>query len=260
MELGLQGKSVLVTGASKGIGLGCAELFAAEGASLHLAARGQDLLETRREAIRSAHQVDVQVHPIDLAVSGSAEELVERCGDVDILVNNAGAIPGGTVDQVDEARWREAWDLKVFGYINITRQYFRRMRERGGGTIVNVIGMAGESYDAAYIAGTAGNASLMAFTRGIGSTSIDQGVRIVGVNPGAVETDRIRALLAGKAETELGDRERWREFLSNLPLGRAASVAEIANVVVFLASERASYLSGIVVTVDGGRAARGGTF
>ena len=108
--------------------------------------------------------------------------------------------------------------------------------------------------------GTAGNASLMAFTRGIGSTSIDQGVRILGVNPGAVETDRIRSLLASKAETELGDRERWREYLSKSPLGRAASVEEVANVVVFLASERASYLSGIIVTVDGGRAARGGTF
>ena len=260
MDLGLRGKSVLVTGSSKGIGLGCAELFAAEGASLHLAARDADLLDTRRQAIRAAHQVDVQVHPIDLSVRGSAEELAERCGDVDILVNNAGAIPGGTIDQVDDARWREAWDLKVFGYINITRQYFARMRAQGGGTIVNVIGLAGECHDAAYIAGTAGNASLMAFTRGIGSTSIDHGVRIVGVNPGAVETDRIRSLLAGKAEAEFGDRGRWREFLSQLPLGRAAAVEEVANVVVFLASERASYLSGIVVTVDGGRAARGGTF
>jgi hypothetical protein len=260
MDLGLRGKTVLVTGSSKGIGLGCAELFAAEGASLHLAARSADLLEARRQAIRAAHQVDVQVHPIDLAVRGSAEELAERCGDVDILVNNAGAIPGGTVDQVDESRWREAWDLKVFGYINITRQYFARMRARGGGAIVNVIGLAGECHDATYIAGTAGNASLMAFTRGIGGTSIDQGVRILGVNPGPVETDRIRSLLASKAETELGDRERWREFLSNWPLGRAASVEEVANVVVFLASERASYLSGIIVTVDGGRATRGGTF
>ena len=260
MDLGLRGKTVLVTGSSKGIGLGCAELFAAEGASLHLAARSADLLEARRHEIRAARQVDVQVHPIDLAVRGSAEELAERCGDVDILVNNAGAIPGGTIDQVDDARWREAWDLKVFGYINLTRQYFARMRARGGGTIVNVIGLAGESHDATYIAGTAGNASLMAFTRGIGSTSIDQGVRILGVNPGAVETDRIRSLLANKAETELGDRERWREFLSQLPLGRAASVEEVANVVVFLASERASYLSGIIVTIDGGRASRGGTF
>lgn len=258
MDLDLQGKTVLVTGASKGIGLGCAELFAAEGANLHLAARSGDLLETHGDAIRSAHQVNVEVHPIDLAERGSAERLVERCGEIDVLVNNAGAIPGGSLDQIDETRWREAWDLKVFGYINITRQFYRRMRERGQGVVVNVIGMAGERFDAAYIAGSAGNASLMAFTRGVGSTSMDQGVRILGVNPGAVETDRIRSLLVTKAETEFGDGSRWQEYFSRLPLGRAATVEEVANVVVFLASERASYLSGIIVTIDGGFAARGG--
>ena len=138
---------------------------------------------------------------------------------------------------VDETRWREAWDLKVFGYINTTRQFYRRMRERGHGVIVNVIGLAGEKFDAGYIAGTTGNASLMAFTRGIGSTSIDHGVRILGVNPGAVETDRIRTLLTTRAESELGDGSRWQELFSKLPLGRAASVEEVANVVVFLASE-----------------------
>ena len=134
------------------------------------------------------------------------------------------------------------------------------MRERGRGVIVNVIGLAGEKYDSGYIAGTTGNASLMAFTRGIGSTSIDHGVRILGVNPGAVATDRIRTLLTTRAESEFGDGSRWQEFFSKLPLGRAASVEEVANVVVFLASERASYLSGIVVTIDGGQAARGGSF
>ena len=260
MDLNLRGKTVLVTGASKGIGRGCAELFAAEGANVHLAARSHDLLEAASREIRSSHQVDAQIHPLDLSKRGAAEELAERCADADILVNNAGAIPGGDIELVDETRWRDAWDLKVFGYINTTRQFYRRMRERGHGVIVNVIGLAGEKFDAGYIAGTTGNASLMAFTRGIGSTSIDNGVRILGVNPGAVATDRIRTLLTTRAESELGDDSRWQEFFSKLPLGRAASVEEVANVVVFLASERASYLSGIVVTIDGGQAARGGSF
>ena len=108
MDLNLSGKSVLVTGASKGIGRGCAELFAAEGANVHLAARSGDLLEAASRAIRSSHQVDAQIHPLDLSRRGAAEELAERCGDVDILVNNAGAIPGGDIDLVDETRWREA--------------------------------------------------------------------------------------------------------------------------------------------------------
>ena len=260
MDLELGGKTVLITGASKGIGRGCAELFAAEGANLHLTARSGDLLEAASRAIRSSHQVDVRIHPLDLSRRGAAETLAERCGDADVLVNNAGAIPGGDVDLVDESRWREAWDLKVFGYINTTRQFYRLMRERGAGVIVNVIGLAGEKFDAGYIAGTTGNASLMAFTRGIGGASIDHGVRILGVNPGAVATDRIRTLLTTRAESEFGDGSRWQEFFSKLPLGRAASVEEVANVVAFLASARASYLSGIIVTVDGGQAARGGSF
>ncbi len=256
MDLNLRGKTVLVTGASKGIGQGVAEVFAAEGADLHLTARSGDLLASVRDDIRQSHQVGVEIHPLDLAQRGGAEQLAGECGDVDILVNNAGAIPGGSLDDVDEDRWREAWDLKVFGYINTTRAYYRRMRERGGGVIVNVIGLAGENYDAGYIAGSAGNASLMAFTRGVGSRSIDHGVRILGVNPGAVDTERIRTLFATKAEAELGDSDRWPEYFAGLPLGRPATVEEVASVVVFLASDRASYLSGIIVTVDGGHAAR----
>ena len=123
MDLNLRGRSVLITGASKGIGRGCAELFAAEGANVHLTARSRDLLEAASGEIRSSHQVDARIHPLDLSKRGAAEELAERCGDVDILVNNAGAIPGGDIELVDEARWREAWDLKVFGYINTTRQF-----------------------------------------------------------------------------------------------------------------------------------------
>ena len=171
--------------------------------------------------------------------------------------------PAAPIDQVDEPRWREAWDLKVFGYINITRQYFAPHARREAAVRSSTSSAwPGRCYDAAYIAGTAGNASLMAFTQRHRQHQHRPGRPHRRCQPWcAVETDRIRSLSSpGKAETELGDRERWREFLSNLPLGRAASVAEVANVVLFLASERASYLSGIIVTVDGGRAARGGTF
>ena len=256
MDLNLQGKTALVTGASKGIGLAVAEVLAREGCALHLVARTARDLEAARSRVARAGDVQVRVHAMDLSRQGSAAALAQACPDADILVNNAGAIPGGDLESIDEARWREAWDLKVFGYINLTREYLRRMKARGAGAIVNVIGLAGERMDAGYVAGSAGNASLMAFTRAVGSTSLDSGVRVVGVNPGAVETQRIERLFRTRAEKEHGDAGRWREYFQALPLQRAAKPEEVADLVAFLASPRASYISGTVVTLDGGIAAR----
>ena len=256
MDLELKGRTALITGGSKGIGLAVAHRMAAEGCDLHLASRTAADLEKTKSDLERSHGVSVTVHPVDLGAGGSARELAEACGGVDILVNNAGAIPGGDLDTVNEARWREAWDLKVFGYINITREFYGRMRDGKGGVIVNVIGLAGERPNAGYIAGSAGNASLMAFTRGLGSTSLDEKVRVVAVNPGPVETERIISLFKQRAQDQFGDPERWGEFLSKQPLGRSAKPEEVADVVAFLASPRASYVCGTVVTVDGGLSGR----
>ena len=256
MDLELRGKTVLITGGSKGIGLAAAKGFAAEGCDLHLTSRTADDLQAAKGIIEQAHGVAVTVHPMDLSVQGNVAALGAAVGEVDILVNNAGAIPGGDVAAVDEARWRAAWDLKVFGYINMTRHFLGAMTARGHGVIVNVVGLAGERPDANYVAGSAGNASLMAFTRAIGSTSLDKGVRVLAVNPGPVETDRITTLLRTRAEAEFGDPERWRELTTNWPMGRAAKAEECADLVVFAASARASYISGVVLTIDGGIGAR----
>jgi NAD(P)-dependent dehydrogenase (short-subunit alcohol dehydrogenase family) len=258
MDLNLRGKTALVTGASKGIGLAVARLLAEEGCNLHLVARSKEVLEAARDGIRSRHQVAVTLHPLDLSRSEAVASLAESCRDIDILVNNAGAIPGGSVEMVDEKRWREAWDLKVFGYVNMTRAFLGLMQQRGHGVILNVIGLAGERPDAGYVAGSAGNASLMAFSRAVGSTSLDQGVRVLAVNPGPVETDRIVTLLKTRAERELGDAGRWQEFLKKMPLGRAAKTEEVADLVVFLVSDRAAYVSGTVHTIDGGLGSRSG--
>jgi NAD(P)-dependent dehydrogenase (short-subunit alcohol dehydrogenase family) len=258
MDLNLRGKTALVTGASKGIGLAVAKALAAEGCNLHLVARTKETLEAAREAIRSRHQVAVALHKLDLSQSASVGELASSCRDIDILVNNAGAIPGGSVDMVEEARWRAAWDLKVFGYINMTRAFLALMQQRGQGVILNVIGLAGEKPDAGYVAGSAGNASLMAFSRAVGSASLDRGVRVLAVNPGPVETDRIVTLMKTRAERELGDAGRWQEYMKKLPLARAAKAEEVADLVVFLVSDRASYISGTIYAIDGGLGSRSG--
>ena len=260
MDLELHGKSVLITGASKGIGLACARGFAAEGARVHIAARSKAALEEAAADIRKKQKVDVTVHAVDLSVTKNAVALGEKCGNVDILVNNAGAIPQGTLRQLSDEKWRKAWDLKVFGFFNLTREIYKRMCERGSGVIVNVIGAAGENHRASYIAGTTGNASLIAFTRALGGESVDHGVRVVGVNPGRILTERQVEHIQDRAEKELGDRARWKEILAKmsekLPFRRTGDPSEVSDLICYLASARASYVSGTVVTIDGGASTR----
>ncbi|MFM7531880.1 MAG: SDR family oxidoreductase [Rubrivivax sp.] len=256
MDLDLQGCHVLVTGGSRGIGKAVARGFAQEGCSLHLVARDVGTLQATAQEIASAHGVAVHTSALDLRNSDAVAELAARARPCDVLVNNAGDIPGGPIDAIDEARWRTAWDLKVMGTINLTRAMLPAMRARGAGVIVNVIGLAGlmPMYD--YICGTAGNAALHAFTRAIGSRSTQDGVRVVGVNPPMVRTERLEQVMRGMARARLGDEHRWEELLRDRPFGRPAEPEEIADMVVFLASRRASYVSGTVVDVDGGIVSR----
>ncbi len=257
MDMKLAGRTALLTGGSQGIGFAIARMLAAEGCHLHLAARSAGDLEAARVRLRGIADVDVCVHPMDLSQRGRVEELAARAPDVDILVNNAGSIPRGSIEEIDEETWRQAWDLKVFGYINMCRAYYRTMKARRSGVIVNIIGNGGERVDADYIVGAAGNASLMAFTRALGGNSPADGVRVVGVNPGPVATERLVRLLQQSARTRLGDPQRWEELAASFPFGRAATVDEIAATVVLLASDHASYVSGTIVTIDGGLANRG---
>ena len=258
MDLGLKGKAVLITGASKGIGAATAEAFAEEGCNLRLAARDEVLLAALARRLSDTHGVVAHVHAADLRQPGEVDRLAAAAGDIDILINNAGDIPGGALDAVSEAAWRDAWDLKVFGYINLTRLVYAAMKARGGGVIVNDIGAAGERFDFNYIAGSTGNAALMAFTRALGGRSLDDNIRVVGVNPGPVATERIVTLMKQRAGAHLGDEDRYGELMKHLPLGRAARPREIADLMVFLASDRSAYTSGAVFTVDGGLVARGG--
>ncbi|WP_208511507.1 short-chain dehydrogenase/reductase [Variovorax paradoxus] len=261
MKLGLEGKSVAVTGASKGIGEGLVRAFAAEGAHVHLIARTRAGLDALAGEMRERFPGQrFEVHAGDLAQAPDRARVAEAIREVDVLVNNAGAIPGGSVDEITTEQLRQAWELKVFGYIDLSRAAYLRMRERGSGVILNNIGNSGAHVDAAYIAGSAGNASLIAFTKALGGPSLDHGVRVLGVNPGPVRTERMVTLMRNRALRTLGDAQRHAELQAHLPAARPASVAEVADVIVFLASERASYVSGTVLTIDGGAGSRGSIY
>lgn len=255
MDLGLRGKTVLITGASKGIGAAAAEVFAEEGCNLRLAARSGPLLEELAARLRSRHQISVTAHVANLRNPQDIAELARSADDVDVLVNNAGDIPGGSLDAIDEATWRHAWELKVFGYINLTRLFYAKMKARGHGVIINDIGAAGEKFDFNYITGSAGNAALMALTRALGGGSLKDNIRVVGINPGPVATERNIMLTKRQALARFGDESRTQEILAAYPLGRAAKPREIADMMAFLASDRSAYTTGVIVTIDGGMCA-----
>ena len=149
-------------------------------------------LDAVRDTISARWNVRAEVHALDHArTAATSTSSPTLHPDIDILVNNAGAIPGGNLQEIDEARWREAWDLKVFGYINMCRRFYALMQQRRSGVIINILGMAGERMDAGYIAGSTGNAGLMAFTRTLGGAASAYNLRVVGINPGAIATDRL---------------------------------------------------------------------
>lgn len=252
MDLLLAGRTALVTGASKGIGAAIARALAAEGVGLVLVARSEAGLEAVAGEIRASANVPVRTHAADLAARGAPAALAEAFPEIDILVNNAGAIPGGDLLSVTEETWRAAWDLKLFGFIDLCRAMYARMQARRSGVILNIIGAHGELPDALYIAGSTANAGLIAFTRSLGQASLDHGVRVLGINPGPVATDRLVGLLRRRAQDTLGDAERWQELTRKLPGGRPARPEEIAATAVFLASPRSSYTSGALLTIDGG--------
>jgi NAD(P)-dependent dehydrogenase (short-subunit alcohol dehydrogenase family) len=252
MDLNLKGRSVLITGGSRGIGEAVARVMAAEGCSLSLAATDGARLQQLANELGEKYQVPVSTYALDLSKHDNLKALADAAGDCDILVNNAGAIPRGSLDEVTPEAWRHGWDLKVFGYIDLTRLILPRMLARKSGVIINIIGMAGERPEPKYIATCCGNAALIMFTQCIGGESMRDGVRVLGVNPGPIMSDRHRRGAERVAERELGSKERWPELYKRFPIGRPGRVEEVAGVVAFLASDHASYISGELIRIDAG--------
>jgi NAD(P)-dependent dehydrogenase (short-subunit alcohol dehydrogenase family) len=257
MDLGLKGKTALVTGGSKGIGRAVARALAAEGARVMICARNGDALKQAASGIERETGAEVLTVAADLseleAVRRVAAEAISRLGRLDILVNNAGAIKGGDFLTTPDEEWLRGWSLKLLGYIRMAREVLPHMQKQGGGRIVNVVGAAARNPATTYMMGGAANAALINFTKALADLGAKSNVLVTAVSPGPVKTERWDSLLRQQAaaagtDPEAFGRERAKEF----PLGRIATSEEVADVVCFLASERASFLTGIAITVDGG--------
>ena len=257
MNLELTDKVVVVTGASRGIGRAIALTMAAEGARVVVVARDKTALDKLAAEARGRSQRDAVAIGADLSRLNEIERVVDEarraCGRIDVLVNNAGAIRGGGFLETPDSQWLDDWSLKLMGYIRMARAVFPIMRAQGSGRIVNVVGAAARNPTATYLAGGAANAALVNFTKGLADLGAECGVLVTAVSPAATRTERWDQLMeqqakaAGKTVDEIRSAAQ-----APYKLGRIATPEDIADVVCFLASARASFITGICITVDGG--------
>jgi 3-oxoacyl-[acyl-carrier protein] reductase len=257
VELELKDKVALVTGASRGIGRAIALALAREGAQVALCSRKAGDLDAAAARIREATGGQPLCVPGDLSTLAGVEAAVtatrNRFHRIDILVNNAGAIRGGGFLEIPDAQWLDDWSLKLMGYIRMARAVFPIMKAQGGGRIVNVTGAAARNPTATYLTGGAANAALVNFTKGLADLGAECGVLVTAVSPAATRTERWDQLMEQQAKAAgktVGEMRAAAE--APYQLGRIATPQDIADVVCFLASARASFITGICITVDGG--------
>jgi NAD(P)-dependent dehydrogenase (short-subunit alcohol dehydrogenase family) len=257
MDLGLAGKVVVITGASQGIGRASALTFAGEGARLLLAARGADGLTAVATAASEAGASEVATAPCDVTVDADVDRLIatamERFGRIDVLVNNAaGKLPAGDFADIDNDAWLSGWNQKLQCHIRACRAVYPVMRAQKSGVIVNVLGTAARNPKASYMPVGISNAALYNFTKSFADLCAPQGIRVVGVGPSGVTTDRWTRLIAARAPAEGKTPEQLQAQIdASLPLGRMARPQDVADAICFAASARASYICGSVITVDG---------
>jgi len=257
MDLGLEGKVALVAASSKGLGLACATALAAEGARVVMSARNESDLETAADNVRSETGAEVRAIAADVTKAEDVERLVsstiDELGAIDVLVTNSGAPPLGTFADLTDEQWRDTFELVTLSLIRFLRLVTPQMRERKWGRIVSIQSMSVKQ-PLPYLVLSNG---VRPGAAGVLKTLVDElakdNVTINAVLPGTFLTERLRTNFARTAE-RLGKTfdEQLGESASRVPMGRLGEPDELAALVAFLASERAGYITGTAIQVDGG--------
>ena len=253
MQLELENNVVLVTGGSKGIGRAAALGFLAEGAAVFICARGAEALDETVALAQDVGRGRLIAVQADLTQAEAIKNVVARCleefGRIDILVNNAGSARPGPFLDISDEDWTEDWTLKFFGYVRMAREVFPRMQQQGRGVIVNIIGTGGLRPIANYMVGGAANAALNHFTKALAAEGAQHGVRVVGINPGPILTERLQKFASVFSQGGGSPEETLRKMT---PLGRVGEAEEVADLILFLSSARAAFIHGANITIDGG--------
>jgi 3-oxoacyl-[acyl-carrier protein] reductase len=252
MELNLQHKVAIVTGASRGIGRAIAERLAQEGMRLILTARTAETLQEVAAACAS----EVHAFPADLRQEASPQRLIEfalqRFGAIDLLVNNAGATKRGDFLQLTEDDWQDGFALKFYGTVRCSRAAWPHLA-RAQGAIVNIVGVGGRTGSAEFAIGGAVNAAILNLTKVLADRGMAEGVRVNAINPGYIATDRLQLRIERfAAQHHIALDEAARQITRELGIARFGQPAEIATAVAYLASPLSSYCQGAILDVDGG--------
>ena len=250
MDLGLAGKTALITGGSAGIGLACATLLAAEGVAVAIVGRDPARLAAAAPGLRA------ETVAADLSkgedVLRAAREAEQALGRIDILINCAGSAMGGDFLEVGDQAYLDAWNLKLLGYIRMTRAVLPGMIARRDGRIVNIVGGAGRYPTASFLTGSTSNAALLNFTRGLAKELAQHNVRINAISPGSTETERSERQLKSRVAPGQTLEEARAARLSSIPLKRMTQPGEIASMAALIVSDRVPSMTGSEVLIDGG--------
>jgi NAD(P)-dependent dehydrogenase (short-subunit alcohol dehydrogenase family) len=256
MKLGLEGKVVLITGGSKGIGFACARAFAGEGSKVAIASRAQENLDRARQTL-AREGFEVVTARADLSDAKDAQSAVitteNLLGPIDVLINCAGAANRYQIDAYNTDAWHQGINAKFLPQVHTLDAVRPGMIQRKRGAIVNVIGMGGKSAQQVFLSGGAANAALMLVTVGWANALGRYGIRVNGINPGSTLTDRVQRGMQAEAQAQgITEAEALERSQARIPLGRFGRPEEVASVALFLASDQASYVTGVVIPMDGG--------